>query len=431
MAAIFLKMLNMSITAGYVVLAVVILRLPLIKAPKNIRCAMWLPVGIRLIFPVSLKSAFSLFSVAESVPQNILPSYSSDTNGGSPLINSLIAPMVSQPITQTDGSTDGLQTVTFAAAVIWLAGMSLMFIYALISYLRIHRKVREATVLRDNIMICDRVASPFILGLFHPRIYLPSAMNEADIQQVLFHEYSHLKRRDHIWKPLGFALLAVYWFNPLIWAAYILLCRDIELACDERVIKEHGDSIKKPYLNALINCAAPRRTIDACPIAFGEVGVKRRIKNILNYKKPAFWAIGVAVIACILISICLLTDPIVKSAPDPDKTAFADVSGTTAVYFFDTATEENNTPVITRCARIDTKTMNTLFEKLKNQQWYDNNVVDRVNFFYDGKIDYGSGIFFGYKHNLVFYDHYFCEAISGDAMRLIKEIEHNAKPYGL
>ena len=153
---------------------------------------MWLPVGIRLICPVSLKSAFSLISVAESVPQNILPSYSSDTNGGSPLINSLIAPMVSQPITQTDGSTEGLQTVTFAAAVIWLAGMSLMFIYALISYLRIHRQVREATVLRDNIMICDRVASPFILGLFHPRIYLPSAMNEADIQQVLFHEYSHL-----------------------------------------------------------------------------------------------------------------------------------------------------------------------------------------------------------------------------------------------
>lgn len=157
--------------------------------------------------------------------------------------------------------------------------------------------------------MCDRIDTPFILGVFRPRIYLPSNMSEQDVTYVLAHEQAHIKRHDHWWKPLGFALLTIYWFHPILWIAYVLLCRDIELACDEKVIKEMGIDIKKPYSDALINCSIPRRAITACPLAFGEVGVKERVKTVLNYKKPAFWIVLIAVIACVIVAVCFLTNP--------------------------------------------------------------------------------------------------------------------------
>ncbi len=170
----------------------------------------------------------------------------------------------------------------------------------------------EGTPFCNNIWLCDHISTPFILGLFRPRIFLPSAMNEADREYVIAHEQAHLKRHDHWWKPVGFVLLAVYWFNPVMWAAYILLCRDIELACDERVIKDMGTEYKKPYLQTLINCSAPRKIISACPLAFGETSVERRIKNVLHYKKPAFWVLVAAVVACIVAAVCFLTNPVEK-----------------------------------------------------------------------------------------------------------------------
>jgi len=190
-----------------------------------------------------------------------------------------------------------------------LAIIVAMVLYTVVSYFRIHRKVREAVPYQENIWLCDHIDTPFILGVVRPRIYLPSNMNEQDIEYVIAHEKAHLKRHDHWWKPLGFLLLTVYWFNPILWIAYILLCKDIELACDEKVIKDMGTEIKKPYSEALINCSVPRKMISACPLAFGEVGVKGRVKSVLNYKKPAFWIIVVAVVASIVVAVCFLTNP--------------------------------------------------------------------------------------------------------------------------
>jgi len=206
-------------------------------------------------------------------------------------------------------SINPMQVAQFIAAWVWVIGMGIMVLYALVSWAVVRLRVREAAREEKNIWVCDRIGSPFILGIFLPRIYLPSDMAEEDKPYVLAHERAHLNRRDHWWKPLGFALLAVHWFNPLVWLAYILLCRDIELACDERVIRQMGEGSKKPYSEALINCSVPRRMIAACPVAFGETGVKGRIKSVLNYKKPAFWIILVAVLVCIAVAVCFLTDP--------------------------------------------------------------------------------------------------------------------------
>lgn len=191
----------------------------------------------------------------------------------------------------------------------WIVGMVAMLLYSFISCLSIRKKVREATLMKEQIWLCDHISSPFIFGIVRPRIYLPSDMCDADMEYVIAHEKAHLKRYDHLWKPLGFLLLIVYWFHPLLWAAYVLLCRDIEFACDEKVIKEMGSGIKKSYAEALINCSVPRKMIAVCPLAFGEVGVKERIKKVLNYKKPAFWTVIIAVVACVALAVGFLTNP--------------------------------------------------------------------------------------------------------------------------
>ncbi|MEE1012380.1 MAG: M56 family metallopeptidase, partial [Acutalibacteraceae bacterium] len=195
----------------------------------------------------------------------------------------------------------------------WLIGMGVMLVYTLISYLVVKFKVRISVPLKENIYLCDGIDTPFILGIFKPKIYIPSSIGENDAEFVIAHEKAHLKRKDHLWKPFGFLLLSIYWFNPVLWIAYILLCKDIELACDEKVIRDMGVEVKKDYSNALINCSVSRKTISACPLAFGETSVKSRIKSILNYKKPAFWVIIVAIILSAVLAVCFLTDPIDKS----------------------------------------------------------------------------------------------------------------------
>ena len=319
MEAVFLKILNMSLTASWIVLAVILLRLLLKRAPKWIMGVLWGFVAIRLIVPFSWESIYSLIPSAEPIPQNILTAESPAINSGFPILNEIVNPILSDSLTSNAAdSVNPVQTVMFIASVVWITGIAGMLLYTLISYLRIYSKVREAMPLQENVWLCDHISTPFILGIFRPRIYLPSSMNEADMEFVVSHEKAHLKRKDHIWKPLGFLLLSVYWFNPLLWAAYILLCKDIELACDEKVIRQLGTEVKKPYSNALINCSVPRKMSSACPLAFGETGVKERVKGVLSYKKPAFWIIIIAVIVCIAAAICLLTNPKTYDAGDLD-----------------------------------------------------------------------------------------------------------------
>ena len=323
MTAIFLKLLNMSITASWLVLAVIVLRLLLKKAPKAITCALWGLVAIRLLCPFSIESVFSLIPSAEPVSPEIVHTEKVVLDSPVETIVPTVTPSTVESVAPTlptvpttpEVSVDPVQIALTVASVVWILGILAMAAYALVSYLRLRKKVAEAVEIDQDVFLCDRVDTPFILGIFRPHIYLPSAIEDRDMEYVLAHERAHLRRRDHFWKPLGFALLTVYWFNPILWVAYILLCRDIELACDECVIRDMGVEDKKAYTSALLNCSVPRKMIVACPLAFGEVGVKQRIKSALHYKKPAFWIIVVAVLASIAVAVGFLTDP-----KDNDKT---------------------------------------------------------------------------------------------------------------
>ncbi len=310
MEAVFLKLVNMSITAGWLILAVLLLRLVFKKAPKWVFCLLWGLVAIRLICPFSIKSVLSLIPSSEPLPEQFLYSAEPQTNIGIESIDTALDPIVSSVLTP-DGLTSVNPTQVWSLVIsrIWLVGLILMLSYGALSYFLLIRKLRTATKLKANIRQTDRVDSPFVLGLIRPVIYLPYSLNASDMEYVLAHEQAHIKRLDHWWKPLGFAILSVYWFNPVIWVAYILLCRDIEAACDERVIHTMQEQQRKAYSTALLNCSIHRRTIAACPLAFGEVGVKGRIKSVMNYNKPAFWIIIIAIIACITVTVCFLTDP--------------------------------------------------------------------------------------------------------------------------
>ncbi len=310
METVFLKLLNISITAGWLVLAVLLLRIPLKKAPKWIRGVLWGFVGLRLILPFSFESALSLVPSKETFPEEILITNTPTINSGISFMNATFNPIISSSLAPNPGdSVNPMQVISFAASVIWVIGMIAMLVYMLISYLHVRRMVREA-VPQDGVWFCDHIESAFILGIFRPRIYMPSDISGEDFPFALAHEKAHLKRFDHIWKPIGFLLLTIYWFNPILWVAYILLCRDIEYACDEKVMKSMGPQNKVPYSNALIHAGLSRKTITACPLAFGEVGVKERVKNVLSYKKPAFWVIVVALILCIAVAIFFLLDPL-------------------------------------------------------------------------------------------------------------------------
>jgi len=233
-----------------------------------------------------------------------------EINTGIPILNQAINPVISGSFTPDPGtSANPLQLWIPTFAVIWIVGIIALFIYTVISYAKVKRKIGTAVLLRENIYQSENVVSPFVLGIIKPKIYLPFNMNEKDMEHVVAHEMAHIHRKDHLWKPLGFLLLTLHWFNPLMWLGYILLCRDIELACDEKVIKELDHDARADYSQALLTCSVNRRMIAACPLAFGEVGVKDRVKSVLNYKKPAFWIIIAAIVACVAVAVCFLTNP--------------------------------------------------------------------------------------------------------------------------
>lgn len=308
---LFLKIINMSISASWLVLAVLLLRFVLKKAPKWVNVLLWGIVAVRLAFPFSIESALSLIPSAETVPMDIEMAVQPTINSGVPVINSMVNPMLSSfaPPQDVLTSANPLQIWIPIFSILWIAGIAALLLYTVVSYWRLRRKVSEAVILRDNIFQSENVASPFVLGVFRPKIYLPYNMGGQDLNHVVAHEQAHIRRRDHWWKPLGFLLLTIHWFNPLMWLAYVLLCRDIELACDEKVIKVLGNEQRADYTQALVACSVNRRVIAACPLAFGEVGVKERVKSVMNYKKPAFWIVVLAVIACVVVAVCFLTDP--------------------------------------------------------------------------------------------------------------------------
>ena len=326
MAAVFLKLLNLSISASWLVLAVLVLRLVSKRSPKWMNVLLWGIVALRLVLPFSIESALSLIPSAETVSPVAVQSAPAPTiTSGVSVIDNAVNPSLSEHFAAVPtASVNPLYVWTEIAGWVWLIGLGAMLLYALVSYLRLRRRVSVSLPIRDRIYLCDAISSPFILGVVKPHIYLPSGLDEVQRQNVLAHERAHLARRDHWWKPLGFALLAVYWFNPVLWLAYTLLCRDIELACDEKVIRDMDVAAKKAYSIALLSCSTHRNQISACPLAFGEVGVKERIKGVLNYKKPAFRVIAVAVIACIAAAVCFLTNP---KEEVPDGIELADLDG--------------------------------------------------------------------------------------------------------
>ncbi len=319
MQGFFLKLLNMSISAGWLILAVVLIRLALKKAPKWFHCMLWVLVAVRLICPVFIESRFSL------LPDTRVVNVMEDT--GRSYIQSGIAPVdrsvnaylsehyyketdaqITESVTPAATGGNSPHWIDWAAAI-WLTGTFGFFLYALISYLRLQERVRESVRLQENIFLCDRIDTPFILGIVRPRIFLPSEMNEVQIENVTAHERAHISRRDYLWKPFGYLLLSVYWFHPLCILAYILLCRDIEMACDEKVIRGMDTEEKKEYSMVLLTCSVRSKLISVCPLAFGEVGVKERIKSILHYKKPALWVLITSTLICTAAAVCFLTNP--------------------------------------------------------------------------------------------------------------------------
>lgn len=311
MAAVFLKLLNLSISASWLVLAVLVLRLVSKRSPKWMNVLLWGIVALRLVLPFSIESALSLIPSAETVSPAVVQFAPAPTiTSGVSVIDNAVNPSLSEHFSAVPtASVNPLYAWTEIAGWVWLIGLEAMLLYALVSYLRLRRRVSVSLCVRENIYLCDAISSPFILGVVKPRIYLPSGLDEVQRQNVLSHERAHLARRDHWLKPLGFALLAVYWFNPALWLAYTLLCRDIELACDERVIRTMDESAVKTYSTVLLACSMPRKAVITCPLAFGEIGVKERVRNALHYKKPAFWVVAASVAVCVVVAVCFLTNP--------------------------------------------------------------------------------------------------------------------------
>ena len=378
LGSLFIKVLNVSIAAGWIVLAAALLRKLLKRAPKWAVCLMWLVLALRLVLPVSIESPFSLVPSAETVVVTEREvsggsgsQYSQAGNtsqggtdasqgavdvqihSGFDALNSYVNPIISGAAGSDNAEQSGTEVLPGSPAgpsagagqagqaarsagfaslidtlgIVWAAGVAILLVYAAVSWFRLRRKVRAsmpwtgettgsgcaASVQnlshRLRVFVCDDIETPFILGLFQPAVYLPSGLPAAETEHILSHEQAHITRRDHLWKPLGFALLAVYWFNPLMWLAYVLFCRDIELACDEKVVRAMDDGSKAAYSRTLVSCSRRQRLVTACPLAFGETGTGERVKSILSYRRPAFWIITLAIIVCIVLAVCFLTDP--------------------------------------------------------------------------------------------------------------------------
>ncbi len=315
------KLLNMSLTASVAIVFVLLLRLLLRRAPKVISYALWGIVLFRLLCPVSIQSNLSLFglldtpakesgaltSSIEYVPGNMV--YTGHPAAALPAPGAQDAADIAQPQGQERPAADPLDTQMVFAFCVWMAGVLGMGVYATVSYVRLRRRLLTAIHLRDNIWAADGIPSPFVMGLFRPKIYLPAAMDGGKQSYIILHEQHHIRRLDHIVKTIAFVTLCIHWFNPLVWVAFILAGKDMEMSCDEAVVKKMGDGILADYTASLLSLATGQHIIAGTPLAFGEGDTKGRIRNLANWKKPAFWVVLVAVIACLALAVCLLTNP--------------------------------------------------------------------------------------------------------------------------
>ncbi|MBQ8567008.1 MAG: hypothetical protein IJ445_05440 [Clostridia bacterium] len=311
MTRLFLEIFNMSVAASYLLLAIVLIRIPLKKAPKWISVLLFGIAAIRLICPLNIESVLSLIPSGETVSPDNITNGSPVINSGIPVIDNTFNPIINETLKPDVGaSVNPMQIIAFVASIIWMVGAVALVIYAIVSYLRVKRRVAAAAYVCDNVYRSENISSPFVLGFVKPKIYLPYGLSAETEDYVLAHERAHLTRMDHIWKPAGYLLLMIHWFNPLVWLGYVLFCRDVELACDEKVIKELSRAERADYSEALLMCSIRSRVISACPLAFGESGVKERIKAVLSYKKPAFWVILIGIIVTVVLVVCFLTDPL-------------------------------------------------------------------------------------------------------------------------
>lgn len=307
---VFLKLVNLSISASWLILAVLVLRVVLKKAPKWVMPLLWGVVALRLVCLFSIESALSLIPSAETIPSEIVTETREPVLYEQATLDIVTNPTLPSAAEVPVGVSRQQAQVDFNIySVLWLAGMAALLVHALVSAGKLKRKLATAILLRDNIYESEFVDSPFVFGVIKPNIYLPMHMDEGTAAYVIAHERAHLARRDHWWKVFGYLVLALHWFNPLVWVAYILFCRDIELACDEKVVKGLDGAARADYSQALLSCAAPKRAVAACPLAFGEGNIKMRVKSALHYKKPAFWVAAAAVLAVVIVAVCFLTNP--------------------------------------------------------------------------------------------------------------------------
>lgn len=328
MTELFLSFVNRSITAGWLILPVLCLRWCLRNfRSKDLICILWGLVGLRLALPFSLPTPFSLIPSAQTIPTDIMYTASPAIDTGLSTLNQAVNPMLSASFSPDPAaSANPLQIWLALAALIWVIGIALFALYALISLLRLRHRLAEAVPVGENVWVCDHIASPFLLGLTHPRIYLPSSLDAQTAASVIAHEHAHLMRRDPIWKAVGFVLLALYWFHPLIWVAYVLFCRDMELACDARATRDFSPAERKTYAEALLACSLPHAGRSFCPLAFGEIGVKSRIRALLQGKKPSHLLVVVTISIIAILAVCFLTDPAQpkSTVPQPSDEVISD-----------------------------------------------------------------------------------------------------------
>lgn len=362
MTKLFLTLLNIGIKAGWLILAVLLLRVILRKAPRWTVCLLWGVVALRLVFPFPIESVFSLIPSAQTVPMEIERMEKPEVYTGIGFVDEHVNPVItSQMAPEVEENVNPMQIIIWVAALVWIVGIVLFQTYTLVSYMELRRKVRISIPFRSSrqqlprqlewgenlkiyrkIYVCDQMKSPFILGILNPKIYLPAGMDEAAYENIIQHEATHLKRGDQFWKPLGYLLMSVYWFQPLSWVAYVFFCKDMELACDERATMGMQKSEKASYCQTLLACSTNRQILAACPVAFSEVGVKERVKHVLNYKKPAFGIVLVACVVCIVTVVCFLTNPKVENGNDTQSVNGTEETAATDVV---SGTESGNTDI--------------------------------------------------------------------------------------
>lgn len=331
MNQIFLELLNNAMVSSILIVVIMMIRLCMKKAPKWFACVLWGLVAIKLVLPFRIESMLSLIPNSKPIPIDIEYQSVPQITSSVTVIDDVVNPMLASNFTPDEvNSINPMQVVVSAASALWVIGMVILCMYFIASFCLLRKRMAVSKNIFENVYVCDNVNDPFVLGIIRPRIYLPSGMAQDTLECVLEHEKAHLKRRDYIWKPLGFLILTVYWFNPLCWISYVLMCKDMEFACDELVTKDKDKEWKATYYQALLDCSIKRKTIAACPIAFGEVSIKDRVKRVLHYKKPAFWIMAVAVLLSIVVAVCFMTSP--KSHADASETDMAVVEIEEAIF---------------------------------------------------------------------------------------------------